>query len=149
MKVHVIRSLEEVADVSKNADTDPVITRDGAKLVTVSITGTSPASAITGAISTFLRAIEGDVSQKTCYLHPGELVTGANQHRFTFVVGISGELDLDTRMSELSRQTESAEAPATPAPTPTEAPTPEPAPAPEPTIVDAEIVAQGDTTSKE
>ena len=104
MKFQVVQNVKDIADITEDKNA-PLVTRDGAKLITLSITGTNPTAAITGAFSSILNIMNSyeNSSDKTFYMIPGSLTTGLSEHKFTVVIGITGVADLDEKMQALPK----------------------------------------------
>ena len=104
MKVQVVHNLADVADIPEDRN-KAIVTRDGAKLVTVSIVGSSPMASIIGTMTGVLNVLAGigttELADKIVYLVPGSLVTNLSEHRFTVVMGISGITDLEDRLKAM------------------------------------------------
>lgn len=124
MKVQVVHNINDIADIPQDK-TQPIITRDGAKLVTVSIVGSSPVAAIMGTFAGIMNVIggfeQGALTDKTVYMIPGGLATSLAEHRFSTVIGITGVTDLEGRLRSLSDNILAK--PETAAPAPAEMPT--------------------------
>jgi hypothetical protein len=100
MKVIQFVNVSDVAEV-KNS-TDPIITRDGAKLISVSVSGTGLASAVAGLLSTLLRASDGYPQDATIYLCVTAINSYTSETKLNAVVGISGVIDLEAKLKTLS-----------------------------------------------
>jgi hypothetical protein len=100
MKVQLVQNLEDVAVIPANKE-EPIVTKDGAKMVTISIVGTSPLAAILGCFAATIAAIDVHCADKTLYIYPCNLVTSITEHRFSIIVGITGITDLETRIKQL------------------------------------------------
>lgn len=101
MKVSIIRNLSDVADMEDLKPTDPIITRDGAKIVTFNVDSVNLMSAINTAYMALLQVIKPEDADKTVYIGYGTLDISVAKYNFSLLVGIEGVLDIDKRLMEV------------------------------------------------
>ena len=107
MKVVLFNNLSEVADVTEEG---VAVTKDGGKLVTFSVDGTSEMACIARVMSTLVELVPEVHKDTTLYMYYGTKTVGANYAKFSTVVGITGVMDLDVKIRELMAGTEEKEA---------------------------------------
>ena len=94
MKVVTVTRISDISDVDlTKPSTEPIFTRDGAKLVTLKLSSPTLSDGITRAISILFEAIPD--SGRTLYLFPGSMTMNTQECVYTMVVGVSGMADLD------------------------------------------------------
>lgn len=99
MNVKLVKSVTEIVDISKKDEKSPLITEDKAKFITLTITGKSISVCIAETVAALLSVIDPSTNP-TVYLQYGEIVSNMNGSSHTMVVGVSGMMDLDVKLSE-------------------------------------------------
>jgi hypothetical protein len=102
MKVVIVRSLADISEVPTDKSA-PIITRDGAKMISLSIVGTTALNAAMGVLTSLLSALDADMRDKSIYIMPCSLSANSVENRCNVIVGVTGMLDLEDRFKALNK----------------------------------------------
>lgn len=104
MNVVIINNINEIVDTTDNKPGDPLITDDGAKLVSYTVESRSLLSAVSNAYISVLKAMPAISEEDKIYIMHGNLSSNLVTNKYTFIVGVSGVSDLDTRLAEVTKE---------------------------------------------
>jgi hypothetical protein len=97
MNVVIFDDVAKIVEGNPGED-DVLITKDGAKLIRLNGSGLTPVSAMLSVFSGVMKALD-NVEGKTFYMSPGSMECSGNACRFSIVVGLSGDTELEKKIN--------------------------------------------------